>query len=179
MFLLPIILLLLGTPQRPMSEMQGDCDQYGLDLTREFKSWEKHPQKVSAQPDSENASRLSLGDKTSVFLQPMHQVSFLSPPPEGKRGFEGTYGGMVRVKAGKKGSYRFCMSTKVWLDVVDPTTGTPLKNRLFEMQTQCDRIFKVVVFDLEPEREYLLQLAFCRSAQMQMLITRETSTPAP
>ena len=173
MAMLPIILLILGTPQRPMSEMHGDCDQYALDLTEEFRIWQRQHQKVTAQPNIENTTMLSLEQKSTVSLLPMSQVSFLSPPPEGKRGFEGSSGGMVTVRTVEKGSYRFCMSTKVWLDVVDPTTGTPLKDLMFEMQTKCDRIFKVVVFDLEADHEYLLQFAFCRSPQMQILVTRE------
>ena len=173
MVFLPIILLLLGAPQRPMSEMHGDCDQYALDLTAEFEAWAGPRQDTTAQTKPENAVVLSFGKKTLISLSPMADITFPAPPPEGKQGFEGSFGGILKVTAQEKGGYRFCLSGKAWLDVVDPTTGAPLKSRMFEMQTQCKRIFKVVVFDLEPNRAYLVQLAFCPEARIQMLAMRE------
>lgn len=165
-----IALIMAGSPQRPMSEMHGDCEDYALDLSAEFKQWETSPRVLAAQANPKGKAGLALEETTRLSLRPMKQVSFPSAPPVGRQGFTGEHGGLVLVKVGEKGSYRFCLATKVWIDVVDPA-GTPLKVQRFEMQTQCKKIFKVVIYELEANTDYWLQIAFCPAQELRLLLS--------
>jgi len=169
--LLLFAFILQNQTQRPMSEMQGGCDHYALNLTREFAAWDGVPLNLIAAGAPANPATCSLDQKLSVSLPAMADVAFLSPPPEGKRGFTGTFGGMLKLAVTERGRYRFCMGAKVWIDVIDRATNTPLKDQMFEMQTQCDKIFKVVIYELDPAAEYVLQLAYAPSPQLPLLIT--------
>ena len=157
------------SPQ-PMPEMKGDCGQFSLDLSREFQIWREKPVDIAAEEGFEKAPTLPTDIRLHVSLHQMDRVDYLSPPPV-KRGFKGTFGGMVKVFVETPGYYRFCLGTKAWVDLVDGATGTLMKEDSFEMQAQCERIFKVVVFLLEANKEYALQIASAPSSRAEALIT--------
>ncbi len=165
-------LFMLGTPQRPMSEMFGDCENYALDLSAEFKQWERQPQKLAAETKPTGKAHLMLNVVTSLALPLMKKVRFPAPPAAGRRGFVGVHGGMVKLRVPEKGSYRVCLGAKVWVDVV-PADGTPLKTKGFEMQTECDQIFKVVRYELEADTDYWLQIAYGPEDSLKVLLSRE------
>ncbi|QTD49310.1 hypothetical protein [Sulfidibacter corallicola] len=105
----------------------------------------------------------------------MPQVSYAAPPPERKKSFQGHYGGSWPLIIEADGVYRICLDSKIWLDLVDTETGTPLSSNLFEMQTGCEEIFKVVTYTLEKGKKYSLQLAFAKNPHATVLITPHRS----
>ena len=167
-----LFLVWAAQEQRPMSQMHGGCDDYAFEMTRSFALWDAGKGAVSAGRNPAQPGALELDEKVQVELAPMERLSWLVRPPVAKKGFSGAQGGILAFQVNESGLYRLCLSGKIWADVVDVSAAKALDDVQFEMQTRCERIFKVVVFRLEAGKPYHLQLAFSKETKIGVLLTR-------
>jgi hypothetical protein len=78
-------------------------------------------------------------------------------------------GGLVRFKVDKAGLYRVSISSSHWIDVVDGTEV--VKSKDFTGSHNCDRVHKIVEFDLPANHDLTLQFSGSTDVQLLMSIT--------
>tara|TARA_R110000868_G_scaffold280566_1_gene540753 strand:+ start:5030 stop:5572 length:543 start_codon:yes stop_codon:yes gene_type:complete len=156
---------------RPMTEMHGDCSNFAMDLTHEFKIWNSTGRTEKASVGAvDGTSILSTEAKYELALLPHSSVKFVVSPVK-DRGGPDKFSGLVRFEVPKDGVYRVAASNGLWFDIVD---GTKLVSEShFEMQTACDSIFKVVEFPLRAGVVYWLQLNGSISDKVGIEITQK------
>lgn len=108
-----------------------------------------------------------------LALRPQGDVKFPAPPEKSFPVEGGANGGVSGFESPKSGRVRVAAGSKIWFDVVDRETKKPVEARAFEMQTGCDKIFKVVEFELRARRGYVLQVSSGGAKTAEFLITAE------
>lgn len=148
-----LVLALSGCAQksRPMGEMHGACDNYKMNMSEELAAWSQSP--FLRQP----------GEK--AFL-PLATKLTLKLSPEGS-----AFAGRFPVRAEADGRMKISAGSKLWFDLVDTRTGQPVEAAEFEMQTGCEKIFKVVAFPVRKDATYTLQVSKSARADADFLLT--------
>jgi len=152
---------------RPMAEMHGDCGNYAWDLTAELAAWEGADTALAAalQPgEAPDAVPLS---PLAIALRPQGEVRFAAPPGRDSDGER--FAGLLAFTATQDGNLRVSAGGPVWIDVV--LAGGLVKESGFEMQTQCERIFKSVAFPVTRGQRLLLQLSGSKTAAVRLLLS--------
>lgn len=165
------LLLVLSTlspaeSHRPMSEMKGDCSQFALDLSAELRAWSEPVAKMQSGAEVPFSRRMRLS------LAPAGKVEFIVKPAKEFKGGGASHGGVASFTANESGTWRVSLGSKVWLDLVDTEAKAAVPADHFEMQTKCDRIFKVVEFTLKKGQRYALQLSSSREPVVDVLLSR-------
>jgi len=180
--ILALILLAVGTPVaaqdaasrgRPMQEMRGGCDNFAIDLRREFVLWGNTPQHFAATPaeTTGDAAALLPSQPAEVTLLP-HGEYRLAPQAGQDRRAEGRFGGEVMVDVPAAGRWRISAGPGgVWYDLIG--LQGPLPDPYFEMQTRCTSIFKTVVFAVPAPGRYRLAINGNPGAVLRILVTPE------
>lgn len=158
---------------RPMSEMHGDCSNYQMDLSREMKIWDSESLKVSGARNVNAPTPIAIGKVHEIKLLPSSQVVFRTKPEKSFPSKGEVNGALALVTVPREGaSYKVSMGQKIWLDVVD-SKGIAIPSKTFEMQTQCQKIFKVVEFDLKGG-DYTLQFSSSPEDSIKVLVTNSS-----
>lgn len=124
------------------------CTDYRIDLSRELLTWEQ---------DS----------VTDFDLLPLEKRILLNLIPIERRGL----GGRFPFRVPESGSYKFSSDTRLWFDVVDGATGQTLVSTDHDMQFQCP-IIKVVTFDLDEDRDYVLDISSATREMVSIMVSR-------
>lgn len=156
---IPVLLLLLFVPpvpahaetSRPMSEMHGNCENFKSDVKRELALWKDKGLRV---PSGES---LRLGKKLHLPLA--KDASYLVKPGKTFSVKGESFGGVFALRRVSGSKLRVSAGSKVWFDLVDVKGKARVPATEFEMQTDCDRVFKTVLFDVEPGKQYALQVS--------------------
>jgi hypothetical protein len=101
-------------------------------------------------------------------MLPQNEVKF-RVTPERRQESQGRYAGMLRLRVPADGAYRVGTSRAAWVDLIE-ANGASLKPTKFEMQTQCDAVFKTVVFALRANETYTMQVSASREQNMPMFV---------
>ena len=158
-----------SAPQRPMSEMQGPCSNFGWNMAEEFKLWAVAPVAAIAKPKNDDLTALKLGARYDVALKPHGDVTFIAKP-EQDRGSPTVFSGLAAFVVPQAGGYCVSASNGLWIDAV--RNGTVIPSSAFEMQTKCDTIFKSVAYRFEAGDRIVLQLSGSRTESVGLLISR-------
>jgi len=166
---------------RPFNEMQGDCKNYSSTMQHELAIWNKPSMDLTFSSDvTENPPLLPINSKTIIKLNPENKVAFLVKPTKSFSNPDQSYAGIVKFQIEKSGTYYVSASDKVWFDVVDTKTKQKVAASQFEMQTHCNTMFKIVSFNLEANKNYVLQISSSTKEQTTFLLTKQpNSTQQP
>ena len=155
---------------RPMSQMDGKCANYALDLSREFKRWEEPAFVVRAGTTPDSAGPLESGKRMEITLERENKVRLAVAPEKPSKYPASVYGGLVRFRVPKDGTYRVAAGNRLWLEVVNARLKQRIPEASFEMQTKCPTIAKVIVYDLKASDNYWLQLSNSEAKRAEVLV---------
>ena len=109
---------------RPMSEMEGDCANFAMPLSKELALWDRPELRIQGAEDDRSAAVLPADQKVSLSLYPSKKVSLpLKPEKDFSVKGEVTYAGLAAIDVKKDGIYRVSLGSKIWLDMVEPASG--------------------------------------------------------
>jgi len=106
-----------------------------------------------------------------VHLAPQASVKFALAPAR-SRNAEGAYAGLMRFRVEQAGRYRVTLTSRHWIDVVEGDHA--IATRDFQGRAGCDRLHKVVEFELPEGRDLILQFSGDSADSVGLAIT-----PAP
>ena len=157
-----------GEDHRPFSEMHGGCEQFKTPIQKDLSIWAKESVKLSPFP-----AKANIPLEKKVLLGPLSSStdSLLVKPEKDFRKGKKSYAGSASLRVPRNGVYRVSLGSKIWLDLVDNGNKNVLEANHFEMQTKCDRIFKVVEYRLERDRDYTLQVSSSLSDVAAILVS--------
>ena len=69
----------------------------------------------------------------------------------------------------RSGTYRVSANQRLWIEVVGPSEA--VTSTKFTMQMGCEALRKSVVFPLEPETDYWIELSGSPTADPALLVT--------
>ncbi|MGE0631915.1 MAG: hypothetical protein AB7O96_05880 [Pseudobdellovibrionaceae bacterium] len=154
---------------RPMDEMHSDCSAYSVPLKSEFELWKK--QSRSLQQEDKTA-QASIGEKLNLKLVKQTDLQLPSPPEKSFAKGDLRFAGFFPLSIKEPGDYRVSIGSKVWLDIVSAKTKKTIEATSFEMQTKCDSIFKTVLFKLDKNEEYFVQISSSKNPEVDLVITK-------
>lgn len=142
-----------ATPtHRPMDEMHGGCDSFQMQVDAELLAMTGPANGVMAWPaQGEPRGFLQLLTPIAVTLLPRDHVSLTI---EAKR--PGDYAGIVAFRVPASGRYRVSLGSSAWVEIV--TQNGRIEPTAFEMQSHCPTVFKTIVFSLEADESYWLEV---------------------
>ena len=147
---------------KPMSKMNGGCNNYSISLSKEFVAW--------MQPAvSGTGADLPLGKRVQVALDDHAKVKLVVKPE--KKFPSGSKAGVFKLAVSEAGTYRISLGGKMWVDLVD-AQGKVVPSDRFEMQTKCESIFKVVEYKLAAGGSYTVQISSSPANSADVLVTR-------
>lgn len=159
---------------RPMHEMRGGCDNFGLDMRREFALFAGPAREVPAfaGPPGPEAPALRPDVLAEVPLLGFGAYRPVVAPAQ-NRSAEGRFGGNIAVELPGPGRWRVSAGPGgSWYDLVD-TAGATLHDPWFEMQTGCATPFKTVVFQAMAAGRFTLSLNGNRTQRLRLLVTAD------
>lgn len=147
---------------------KGGCDSFPWDMNREWAFMITDPIPFTSSAGRvEDARYLPMDRRVHFKLHPADKVNLATAP---EKSFEGsTYAGMapMRVPFGKR--YRISTTKPVWVDVVGP--AGPVAAGKFAMAMDCDMLVKTVMFKLDIETEYWVQITGSRDDNVDVVVT--------
>jgi hypothetical protein len=169
---LPLVLIFNSAQAaRPMTEMQGDCSDYQLDLKSELTLWAESPFELRAGLTADSAGPLELAKRSTVTLDLETQLRKVVTPE--KPSAKGSFAGIVRFRPQVKGNYRIAAGSRLWIELVSAKTRKKIESNDFEMQTKCQTISKVVLYPLEAGENYWLQITGSDRRKVDLLVMEE------
>jgi hypothetical protein len=137
-------------------------------MTRELGLLKAPPSAVTALagvvPD---AHPVPLEQRLDVALLPTKQVKLEVPPR--RESAPDTHAGLVRIRVPRTSGYRVSASERLWIEVMGPAGA--VSSTKFTMSGSCPMLRKSVVFPLEGETDYWIQLSGSPTATAIILVT--------
>jgi hypothetical protein len=165
-----VLALLAAAAAVPVWADDG-CLDFKWDVSRERALFASAPAGLQAGKDSMSAPAVVPNRLYSLQLSPQDQVAFKVSPGAKKSATTG-YGGLAVLNVSAPGVYRIAIDLPSWVDVV--ADGALLKAADFQGQHECSAPHKIVEFELQGTRPFVLQ--FSNAANDKVLLT---VTPAP
>lgn len=159
---------------RPMSEMEGGCDNFKMPLATEMALWDKAELRVQGAQDDKSTTELPSNRKITLRLYPQKKVILPAKPENDFSKGQTGFAGLATMEVKKDGLYHVALGSKVWLDLVEVEIGETTMAKIipatsFEMQTGCTKIFKAVEYKLQAGKKYLLQVSSSAAPSVQIL----------
>ena len=149
--------------------MSGGCDSFTWDVSHELDVLGKPAKAVTGGTDGKKPVRLELDQRYSVKLVPQGAVHFAVKP--GKPMLDdGAQAGVFSFHTPKAGRYRVSITTGHWLDIVDG--GLVVVSSDFQGQRGCEKVHKIVQFELSGNKDFVLQLSGGTQANLDVAITQ-------
>jgi len=147
---------------------QGNCDSYPWDMNREWSLYltDAIPWKALAQTEPE-ARYMPMDRRVDFQLLPSDQVKLVVPADKAPKA--GTHAGLAPLRVPFPKRYRISANKPVWVEVLGP--NGPVASTKFAAAMGCDKLVKSVIFKLDIETDYWLQVTGADLAQVDMLIT--------
>ena len=162
-----IFLLASGGVAHPHTD-EG-CETYTWNLAREFAALEVPGKSIVASGSADGKKRwIATGRHYAASLRPQPEVKFAATPGRA-RNPENAAAGLLHFRSGKAGRYRISLSSHHWIDVIDG--GKPLDSIAHEGRGGCERLHKVVEFDLPAHRAITIQLSGGDRKDVSVVIT--------
>ncbi|MGE4133947.1 MAG: hypothetical protein AB7F86_20085 [Bdellovibrionales bacterium] len=156
---------------RPMDEMQGNCENFAMDLSGEMRAWEAPAIPLEAGRDLTSRTPLSTNKRIAFKLHPNKETKFLVKP-EKSFPTKSPYAGIGLFRPMDTGIYRVSLGQKVWFDLIDKRTGEVVPAKKFEMQTKCDKVFKAVEYVLQADKDYFVQVSSSPKPTVDLIFKR-------
>jgi hypothetical protein len=159
---------------RPMSEMRGGCENFGLDLRAELARFGGPARPIAATPGAPDpaAAPLRPDELADAALLPFGGYQPLSPPAQ-SRSAEGRFGGHLPILLPGAGRWRISAGPGgSWYDLLD-AGGTPQADPWFEMQVGFQSLFKTVVFAVPAGGRFILAINGNRTRQLHILVSAD------
>jgi hypothetical protein len=149
--------------------MSGGCDSFTWDVSHELDVLGQPAKTIVAGTEGKKPMRLELDQHYTVKLAPQGTVKFAVKP--GKATAEdGARAGVLSFHAPKAGRYRVSLTTAHWLDLVDG--GLVVVSSAFQGQRGCEKVHKIVQFELSGNKDFVLQLSGDAHASLDVAITQ-------
>jgi len=166
---LAIALLMAGAAVPALAD--DGCLDFKWDVSKERALFAAAPAALQMGKDSTSAPTVTPNRLYSLQLVAQDQVTYkVSPPVKGNAA--AAYGGIAVLRVSAPGVYRIAMDLPSWVDVV--ADGALLKASDFQGQRECSAPHKIVEFELQGTRPFVLQVS--NAAKNRILLT---VTPAP
>ena len=146
----------------------GGCESFTWDVSHELAVLDKPGKPITAGANAKKSVHLDLDQRYAVKLLPQASVHFVVKP--GKPMLDdGAQAGLFTFHTPKAGRYRVSITTGHWLDVLD---GKNLVvSRDFQGQRGCEKVHKIVEFELSGNKDFTLQLSGGTDASLAVAIT--------
>jgi hypothetical protein len=155
-------------PQAP-DRSQETCDTYDMDVSEDLRLLGERATAVLMAADAGgDLPAITLGQTYEITLHPQSDVKFTVEPSQVMLS-EGSYAGFMGITAPTSGRYRFSFSGASWVDVV--ADGASLDTVLFAGRHACQPLRKLVDYDLEAGKSYMLMLSG-RSTNSMLMTAR-------
>lgn len=161
----------------PASAAEADgCAHFAWDVSHELAVLKQAPETVTAGAKPGALSPVLQIDKPyQLKLVGQGTVTYAAKPAKPTLN-DSAQGGLVRFKVDKAGLYRISITSGHWIDVVDGSDF--VKSKDFTGSRGCERVHKIVEFDLPAGREFTLQFSGSTDAEVLMAITSVSTPPA-
>ena len=161
--------LLLASGAGAHAHTDEGCETYTWNLSREFAALEVPGVSIVASDDAGGRKRwIATGRHYAASLRPQPEVRFATTPGR-TRNPENSAAGLLHFRSGKAGRYRISLSSHHWIDVID--RGKPVDSIAHEGRGGCERLHKVVEFDLPARRAITIQLSGGDRKNVSVVIT--------
>jgi hypothetical protein len=166
----PLTALLAGSigSSIPAAIADEPCMGFKWDVAKERALFTSPGVSLAAGKDQASAPAVEPNHLYQLQLAPQALVAFAVAP--GKHpAAEGAYAGLVTLRIAAPGSYRIAADIPFWIDVV--SSGALLRAKDFEGQHGCNAPHKIVEFDLNGVRPFILQFSESASSAVRVTIT--------
>jgi hypothetical protein len=152
------------------------CDAYTWNISHELEVLGQPAISLNAGRDAKTLvlglAHVDLEKRYAVKLVPQSGVKFAAKV--GKPALDdGAQGGLISFRTAKAGKYRVSITSGHWLDVVDG--GNLVVSRDFQGQRGCEKVRKVVEFELTGNHDFVLQLSGGTEANVGLAVTQVKS----
>ncbi len=147
----------------------GGCDSFTWDVSHELAVLDKPAKPITAGTNAKKPVHLDFDQRYAVKLVPQGSVHFAVKPSKPMLD-DGAQAGIFAFHTPKAGRYRVSITTGHWLDVVDG--GNLVVSRDFQGQRGCEKVHKIVEFELSGNKDFLLQLSGGTDASLGIAITQ-------
>jgi len=149
---------------------QAPCGELDAMQQSEQRAWQyAAAKKLVSGRGGEPLPLIVSGEKTGIRFHAGRDVSFAfqSRP---KLDQKNLYAGRLALEPPVEGEYRIMVGQRVWVDVVDPATGTALTPTTSERQLRCAGVAKNIGFVLAAKKRYWLQVSDGDEAEADVLV---------
>lgn len=153
-------------------EGAGGCDSFTWDVSHELDVLGKPAKALTASTDGKKPAHLDLDQRYTVKLAPQGTVKFAIKPGKPQLD-DGAQAGVFSFHTPKAGKYRVSITTGHWLDVVDG--GLLVVSQDFQGQRGCEKVHKIVQFELSGNKDFVLQFSGGTQATLDVAITQVKS----
>lgn len=146
------------------------CDTYDMDVAADMTLLKGQPSPVVMGADADGRiPAVELRRTYEITLHPQTEVSFAVEPGRVQLD-EGSYAGFMAVTVPDSGRYRFSFSAASWVDVAGD--GENLEPALFAGRHACKPLRKLIDYDLDAGKRYMLMLSGGSKPEMLMAVRR-------
>lgn len=159
----------IGTAVAQEEAPKSGCDAFTWDVSHELAVLDRAAKPLQAGRDAKSAPRVDLDEHYVVSLFPQEKVKFPTKPGKPPAA-EGAHAGVIAFHTPAPGRYRISTTAGYWVDVVD---GRFLVvSRDFQGQRGCEKVHKIVEFELSGNRDFIVQLSAGAEEKTGLAITR-------
>lgn len=98
-------------------------------------------------------------------LRPVALAKADANPPD-------TFGGLMAFSPGSGGVFRVSSSERTWIELIDRNSGVPLSPISSDKRLRCFGVRKSLLFEIEPGRDFLLQVTAAANNELDLLIAQ-------
>jgi hypothetical protein len=163
-------LCLLMLAGRMAAHAQGDpCAGYKWDIAKERSLFAGAATSLSGGKSAASATAISSARFYAVQLAPAATVTFAVPPGKSAP-TQGTFAGILALTIPTSGKYRVSLDAPVWIDLTG-ADGKLVPAADYEGVHACSAPRKVVEFDLEGRKQWLLQVSAADQPTVRLTVT--------
>jgi hypothetical protein len=152
-----------------VAHAQGDaCAGYKWDITKERALFAGTATPLTVGKTAASAVAFAPSHFYAVQLVPAATVIFAVPPGKTVPA-QGTFAGILALTIPTPGKYRVSLDAPVWIDLTGGGTLLPAAD--YEGVHGCSAPRKVVEFDLEGRKEWLLQVSGADQSMVRLTVT--------
>jgi hypothetical protein len=163
---LTVLALIVAMPT--FAAETGGCAAFTWDVSKELSVLDQPAASIDAGKSATAAPRAQLDHHYTVALAPQNDVKLAAKPGKPMLA-DGARAGLVAFHTTKAGAYRVAITSGHWIDVVDGTNV--IASRDFQGQRGCEKVHKIVEFDLPADRDLLLQFSGATTESVGFAIT--------
>jgi hypothetical protein len=156
-----IALLILISSAFAGDMMNGGCQNYKTDVSQELKIWNGKAAPVVA------GATVPLQTKVQYLLTEQKTVKFKVTPQKLMNKDGSGFAGTFEFKAEKTGPYQLALGKRAWMELIDAETTKFVEAGSHDMQTKCDKLVKVLSYNLIAGKTYWIQINSSPTAQLE------------